>query len=95
MRQISTDFARSQLSRKRGATIQHLSLNESLEVPVEPRADLVALDDLAAIDARKSQVVELCFFGGLTAEGTAELLKGYPDTLLRDWRLAKVWVTGN
>ena len=96
MRQILTDFARSRLSKKRGGELQRLSLDESLEVPVEPRADLVALDDalnrLATIDSRKSQVVELRFFGGLTAEEAAEVLQVSPDTVLRDWRLAKVWL---
>jgi len=96
MRQILTDFARSRLSQKRGREFQRVSLDESLEVPVEPRADLVALDDalnrLAAIDPRKSQVVELRFFGGLTAEEAAAVLKVSPDTVLRDWKLAKVWL---
>jgi RNA polymerase sigma factor (TIGR02999 family) len=96
MRQILTDFARSRLSKKRGGDVQRLSLDESLEVPLEPRADLVALDEalnrLAAIDSRKSQVVELRFFGGLTAEEAAAVLKVSPDTVLRDWRLAKVWL---
>jgi RNA polymerase sigma factor (sigma-70 family) len=62
--------------------------------PTDP--DIVALDDalnaLAAIDPRKSQVIELRFFGGLTAEETAEVLKVSPDTVLRDWKLAKVWL---
>lgn len=96
MRQILTDFARSRLSEKRGGEVQHLPLDEALEVSVEPRADLVALDDalnrLAAIDPRKSQVVELRFFGGLTAEEAAAVLKVSPDTVLRDWKLAKVWL---
>ncbi len=96
MRQILTDFARSRLSKKRGGEVQHVSLDESLEVPIEPGADLVALDDalnrLAALDPRKSQVVELRFFGGLTAEEAAAVLKVSPDTVLRDWRLAKVWL---
>lgn len=96
MRQILVDFARSRLSRKRGGEIQRVSLDESLQVPVEPRADLVALDDalnrLAAVDPRKSQVVEMRFFGGLTAEETAAVLKVSPDTVLRDWKLAKVWL---
>jgi len=82
MRQILTDFARSRLSQKRGREFQRVSLDESLEVLVEPRADLVALDDalnrLAAIDPRKSQVVELRFFGGLTAEEAAVVLKVSP-----------------
>jgi len=96
MRQILTDFARSRLSKKRGRDVKRVSLDETLEVPLEPRADLVALDDalnrLAAIDPRKSQVVELRFFGGLTAEEAAGVLKVSPDTVLRDWKLAKVWL---
>lgn len=96
MRQILTDFARSRLSQKRGRGIQYVSWDESLEVPVDPRADLVALNDalnrLAAIDPRKSQVVELRFFGGLTAEEAATILKVSPETVQRDWRLAKVWL---
>jgi RNA polymerase sigma-70 factor (ECF subfamily) len=96
MRQILTDFARSRLSKKRGRDVQCVSLDESLEVPLEPRADLVALDDalnrLAAVDPRKSKVVELRFFGGLTAEEAAEVLKVSPHTVLRDWKLAKVWL---
>ncbi len=96
MRQILTDFARARLSKKRGREVHHVSLDETLEIFVEPRADLVALDDalnrLAAIDPRKSQVVELRFFGGLTAEETAAVLKVSPETVLRDWRLAKVWL---
>jgi RNA polymerase sigma factor (TIGR02999 family) len=96
MRQILTDFARSRLSKKRGRDVQRISLDESLEVSLEPRADLVALNDalnrLAAFDPRKSQVVELRFFGGLTAEEAAEVLKVSPHTVLRDWKLAKVWL---
>ena len=96
MRQILTDFARSRLSQKRGRGVEQVSLDESLEVPLEPRADLVALDEalsrLAAFDPRKSQVVELRFFGGLTAEEAAAVLKVSPDTVLRDWKLAKVWL---
>jgi RNA polymerase sigma factor (TIGR02999 family) len=96
MRQILTDFARTRLSKKRGRGFQRISLDESLEMSVEPRSDLVALNDalnrLAAIDPRKSQVVELRFFGGLTAEEAAEVLKVSPETVLRDWKLAKVWL---
>ena len=96
MRQILIDFARSRLSKKRGRNVQCISLDESLEVSVEPRADLVALNDalnrLAAIDPRKSQVVELRFFGGLSIEETGEVLKVSPGTVMRDWRLAKAWL---
>lgn len=96
MRQILTDFARSRLSQKRGGDVQRVSLDDSPEISQEPRADLVALDDalkrLASIDPRKGQVVELRFFGGLTAEETAAVLKISPETVLRDWNLAKVWL---
>lgn len=96
MRQILTDYARSRLSQKRGAGVQPVSLDESLEVSQEPRTDLVAMDDalkrLASVDPRKSRVVELRFFGGLTAEETAEVLNISQETVLRDWNLAKVWL---
>ena len=62
----------------------------------EPREDLVAIDDaleaLAKFDERKSRVIELRFFGGLSVEETATVLKVSPDTVMRDWRLAKVWL---
>ena len=62
----------------------------------QPRADIVALDEalngLAAVDARKSKVVELRFFGGLSVEETAEVLKVSSETVKRDWRLAKLWL---
>ena len=73
-----------------------LSLEEALVVPIEPGNDLVALDEaliaLAAVDARKSQVVEMRFFGGLSVEETAQALGVSPETVMRDWRLAKVWL---
>jgi len=96
MRQILTDFARSRLSKKRGRDLQRVSLDETLEVSVEPRVDLVALNDalnrLAVIDPRKSQVVELRFFAGLTAEEAAAVLRVSPHTVLRDWKMAKAWL---
>jgi RNA polymerase sigma factor (TIGR02999 family) len=96
MRRILVDFARSRHYLKRGGAAQKVSLEEALVVSKEPGRDLVALDDalkaLAAIDGRKSQVVELRFFGGLSVAETAEVLKVSPDTVLRDWRLAKVWL---
>jgi RNA polymerase sigma-70 factor (ECF subfamily) len=96
MRRILTDFARSRRSWKRGGEAQTVSLDESLMISDEPRADLLALDDalnhLEALDLRKSHVVELRFFGGLTVDETAEVLKVSPDTVLRDWRLAKDWL---
>jgi len=96
MRRILVDFARSRHYFKRGGGAHQVSLDEALVVSQERSADLVALDDaltaLARIDARKSQVVELRFFGGLSVEEAAEVLKVSPDTVMRDWGLAKVWL---
>jgi RNA polymerase sigma-70 factor, ECF subfamily len=96
MRQILVDFARSRRSRKRGGEEFQVSLGEALAVPVKRDTDLVALDDalraLAAIDERKSRIVELRFFGGLSEEETAEALKISPATVRRDWKVAKVWL---
>ena len=96
MRRILVDFARSRQYLKRGGAAQKVSFDEGLVVSKEQGQDLVALDDalkaLAVVDARKSQVVELRFFGGLSVAEAAEVLKVSPDTVLRDWRLAKVWL---
>jgi RNA polymerase sigma factor (TIGR02999 family) len=96
MRRILVDHARSRNFIKRGGGTRHVSLDEALIVSQERGADLVALDDalqaLAAVDARKSQVVEMRFFGGLSVEETAEALRVSPETVMRDWHLAKVWL---
>jgi RNA polymerase sigma factor (TIGR02999 family) len=96
MRRILVDFARSRGYQKRGGGAPHVSLDEAPSVCNEPDANLVAMDDalkaLAAVDARKSKVVELRFFGGLSVEETAEVLKVSAETVVRDWRLAKVWL---
>ncbi len=96
MRRILTDFARSRRNQKRGGEVVHLALDEALIVSRGPRADLLALEDallaLATIDERKSRVIELRFFGGLSVEETAEVLKVSPETVMRDWKLAKVWL---
>ena len=96
MRRILVDFARSRHYQKRGGAAQRVSLDGALLVSVARSGDLIALDDaltaLAAIDKRKSEVVELRFFGGLSVEETAEALKVSPDTVMRDWRLAKAWL---
>jgi RNA polymerase sigma-70 factor, ECF subfamily len=96
MRQILTDFARSRHSQKRGGGAEKITFNDSLHAPSEPGTDLLALDDalngLARIDARKSQVVELRFFGGLSVEETAEVLKISRETVKRDWNFAKLWL---
>ncbi len=96
MRRILVDYARSQNYVKRGGEAQHLPLDEATVFSAEQAPDLVALDDalksLAAFDPRKSQVVELRFFGGLSVEETAEVLKVSPRTVLSDWSLAKAWL---
>ena len=95
IRRVLIDAARAKGSLKRGGGAHQVELDEAL-ASYEPRADLVALDDaltaLAAIDARKSQVVELRFFGGLGVDESAEVLKVSPDTVKRDWKLAKAWL---
>ena len=96
MRRILTDFARSRNQQKRGGAAWHVSFDEALAVSLEQHAEILAIDDalveLAALDPRKSQVVELRFFGGLSVEETAEVLKVSPETVKRDWRFAKSWL---
>ena len=96
MRHILTDWARRHRYLKRGGEARHISLDESVVVSAELSPDLVELDDalkgLAAIDPRKSQVVELRFYGGLSVEETAEVLKVSSGTVLRDWKMAKLWL---
>jgi RNA polymerase sigma-70 factor, ECF subfamily len=96
MRRILVDFARRRRSQKRGGEVEKLSLEEGPIVSKERAAELVALDKaltaLAAMDARRSRVVELRFFGGLSVEETAEVLKVSPDTVMHDWKLAKAWL---
>ncbi len=96
MRRILVDYARAQNYAKRGGGLPQVSLDEAPEFGTERAPDLVALDDaldaLARVDERKSRVIELRFFGGLSVEETAEVLKVSPDTVMRDWRLAKAWL---
>ena len=96
MRRILVDFARARRKLKRGGDAVHLSLDDALVISREPGAELIALDDalttLATFDERKSKVVELRFFGGLSVEETAEVLNVSPITVMRDWGLAKVWL---
>ena len=96
MRRILVDYARSRRSQKRGGGLEKTTLDEKLTFSIARNSDLVALDDalnaLALIDERRSRVVELRFFGGLSIEETAEVLGVCPDTVVRDWRLAKVWL---
>ncbi|HVN06982.1 MAG TPA: sigma-70 family RNA polymerase sigma factor [Bryobacteraceae bacterium] len=96
MRRILVDWARSRQASKRGGEAQPLQLEEALVVADEPGADIVALDDalnaLSALDPRKGQVVEMRFFGGLSVEETAAVLKTSPETVMRDWKFAKSWL---
>jgi RNA polymerase sigma factor (TIGR02999 family) len=96
MRRILVDFARSRHNLKRGGAAQRVSLDEALMVPQEPDPDLIALDEalnaLAALDPRQARAVELRFFGGLSVEETAEVLQVSPETVHRDWRVAKAWL---
>ena len=96
MRRILVDAARTRGYQKRGGGAALLSLDEALVVPSEPGNDLVALDEaltaLAAVDSRKSQVVEMRFFGGLSLDETAEALHVSRDTVKRDWKMAKLWL---
>jgi RNA polymerase sigma factor (TIGR02999 family) len=96
MRRILTDQARARQSHKRGGGVEPVLFDEALMVAPETSTDLVAVDDalnrLAKVDKRKSQVVEMRFFGGLSVEEAAEVLKVSPETVMRDWRLAKAWL---
>jgi len=96
MRRILVDIARSHLRHKRGGGQQAVSLDEAAVLPPLKGQDLIALDEalqrLAKIDPRKAEIVELRFFGGLSVEEAATVLKVSPFTVLRDWKLAKVWL---
>ena len=95
MRRILVDFARRR-PRVEGASVNQVSLEEALVVGNEQSADLVALDEalqsLAQFDERKSRIVELRFFGGLSVEETAEVLQVAPITVMREWNKAKAWL---
>jgi RNA polymerase sigma-70 factor (ECF subfamily) len=96
MRRILVDHARARHAQKRGGPATRVTFDEALVVTNQPREDFVALDDalkaLAAFDERKSRVIELRFFGGLSVEETALVLKVSPATVMGDWRLAKAWL---
>ena len=93
MRQILTDLARARLYQKRGPGAVHVSLEQASLASEEPQVDLLVLDEaldaLARIDPRKGRVVELRFFGGLSVEETAEVLRVSPETVMRDWKFAR------
>ena len=96
MRRILLDRARRREAGKRGGKAPRVNLDDIPDVGTGRARELIALDDalnaLAEVDPRKARVIELRFFGGLSVEETAEVLKVSPDTVLRDWRLARAWL---
>jgi RNA polymerase sigma factor (TIGR02999 family) len=96
MRRILVDWARSKQYQKRGGGALRVTFDDALPVGDERGEDLVALDEalqaLAKFDERKSKVIELRFFGGLSVEETAQVLNVSVDTVMRDWKLAKAWL---
>ena len=96
MRRVLVDAARAKGYQKRGGGAVKVTLDEALVPSAEPAIDLVALNDaleaLAAFDERKSRVVEMRFFGGLSVEESAAVLDVSVDTVMRDWKLAKAWL---
>jgi RNA polymerase sigma factor (TIGR02999 family) len=96
MRRILVDSARARQALKRGGDQARVELDPELTIAAAPNIDLVALDEalsaLAAIDERRSRVVELRFFGGLSVEETAGVLDVSPETVMRDWKVARAWL---
>ena len=96
MRRVLVDHARSRGYQKRGGGAQRVTLHEGLATSADAAVDVVALDRaleaLAKVDDRKARIIELRFFGGFSVEETAEVLQVSPDTVKRDWRLAKLWL---
>src|SRR5687767_9033116 len=96
MRRILVDHVRRRGYAKRGGNIQRISLDETAHVAKEPSADLLLLDEaltaLARIDERRSKVVEMRHFGGLSNDEIAALLNVSPNTITRDWNLARAWL---
>lgn len=96
MRRILIDHARRRVAERRGGGAVHVTLDEAGEVSIARSAELLALDEaldeLAAVDTRKSQVIELRFFGGLSVQETAEALGVSDVTVMRDWSIARAWL---
>ena len=96
MRRILVDFARQRPHIEKGAEACHISLEDALRVTDEKDSDLLALDEalegLARIDERKGRIVELRFFGGLSVDETAEVMRLAPVTVIREWNKAKAWL---
>jgi RNA polymerase sigma factor (TIGR02999 family) len=98
MRRVLIDHARSHVRDKRGGGREHVQLDEALVFSPERSGEFLelnaALERLAAVDSRQAQIVEMRFFGGLTVEETAEVLRISPKTVKRDWSVAKAWLHG-
>ena len=96
MRRILVEFARHRRRQKRGGDVVRVTIDDALEIAQDKEPDLVALSDalsaLATFDPRMSQAVELRFFGGLTVQEAADVLKVSPETVMRDWKTAKAWL---
>src|SRR5687767_4893967 len=96
MRRILVDLARSQMAAKRGGRARQVTLNEEFLTTSEPGEDVVAIDEaleaLSKVDSRRARVVELRFFGGLSVEESAAVLNVSPETVMRDWKVAKAWL---
>ena len=96
MRRILVDFARSRNYQKREGKFEHIQLEEAATVSTIVSSELLAVDEaprqLAAVDTRKSEIVEMRFFGGLAVEEIATALQVSPETVMRDWKLAKAWL---
>jgi RNA polymerase sigma factor (TIGR02999 family) len=96
MRHILVDYARSKQSRKRGGSRERVTLSDHAAAVGNQSKEIIALDEalnnLAALDERKSRVVELKYFGGLTTEEIADVLKLSPETVKRDWSFARNWL---
>jgi RNA polymerase sigma-70 factor, ECF subfamily len=96
MRRILVDMARTRQARRRGGAVERLSLESAPEIASGKSDELIALDEalrgLTALDERKGRIVELRFFGGLSVEETAEVLKVSPATVMREWKRAQAWL---
>ena len=96
MRHVLVDYARANQAAKRGGPLRPVQLDEALTVSADRLSEFTKLDDalcvLEKLNPRQGRVVELRFFGGLSVEETAQLLKVSPDTVMRDWRAAKAWL---
>ena len=96
MRRILVDFARRRPRNEQGVEARHISLGEALTISTQGDPDLLALDEaldtLATVDERKSKIVELRFFGGLSVDETAAVMKLAPITVIREWNKAKAWL---